>query len=52
MTGNFNIRDIDWDPYVYYYFIHTDDLITITDSLDLEFFPPSNPSPIKFVDNL
>ena len=52
ITGDFNIRDSDWDPYVYHYSIHTDDLITIIDSLDLEFFLPSNPSPTKFVDNL
>jgi len=32
--------------------MHTDNLITITDSLGLEFFPPSNPGSTRFVDNL
>jgi len=31
---------------------HTEDLITIADSLGLELSPPSNPGPTRFADNL
>ena len=51
MTGNFNIRDSNWDSYVYHYSIHTDDLITIIDSLGLEFSSSSNPGPTGFMNN-
>ena len=37
ITGNFNIRNSDWDSLVYHHFIYTDDLLTIADSLGLEF---------------
>ena len=52
MTGDFNIRDSDWDPLVHHYSIHTDDLLTIADSLGLELSPSSNPGPTRFADNL
>jgi len=52
LTGDFNIRDSNWDPNFRYHFSHTDDLITIADSLDLELSPPSNPGPTRFIDNL
>ena len=51
MTGDFNIRDSNWDPNYHHYFIHTEDLITIADSLGLELSPPLNPGPTRFVDN-
>jgi len=51
MTGNFNIRDSDWDPNVQYYSIHTEDLMSIADSLDLELATPVNPGPTRFADN-
>jgi len=52
LTEDFNIRDSDWDPSFRHYSSHTDDLITITDSLGLELSPPSNPGPTRFADNL
>jgi len=52
MTGNFNIRDSDWDPNFWHHFIHTDNLFTIVNSLGLELSPPLNPGPTRFVDNL
>jgi len=52
LTGDFNIRDSDWNPNFRHYSSHTDDLITIADSLGLELSPPSNPSPTRFADNL
>jgi len=51
ITGNFNIRDSDWDPLAYYHSIYTDDLITIADSLGLELSYLSNPGPTRFADN-
>ena len=51
MTGDFNIRDSDWDPNFWHHSIHTDDLLTIADSLGLELSPPLNPGPTRFADN-
>jgi len=51
ITGNFNIRDSDWDPLAHHHFMHTDDLMTIADSLGLELSHPSNPGSIRFADN-
>jgi len=51
ITGDFNIRDSDWDLLAYYHSMHTDDLMTITDSLGLELFPSSNPGLTRFMDN-
>jgi len=51
MTGNFNIRDSDWDPLVHYHSIYTDDLLTIANSLGLELSSPSNPGSTRFADN-
>jgi len=52
MTGNFNIRDSDWDPNFQHNSIHTEDLLTITDSLGLELSLPLNPGPTRFTDNI
>ena len=51
LTEDFNIRDSDWDPSFRHHSSHTDDLITIADSLGLELSYLSNPSPIRFADN-
>jgi len=51
LTGDFNIRDSDWDPNFRHHSSHTDDLTTIADSLGLELSPPSNPGPTRFADN-
>jgi len=51
LTGDFNIRDSDWDPSFRHHSSHTDNFITITDSLSLELSPPSNPGPTRFEDN-
>jgi len=51
MTDDFNIRDSDWDPNVQYHSIHTEDLMSIADSLDLELATPINPGPTRFADN-
>jgi len=51
LTGDFNIRDSDWDPNFKHHSSHTDDLITIADSLGLELSPPLNPGSTRFTDN-
>jgi len=39
MTGNFNIRNSDWDPLAHHHSIHTDDLLTIAGSLGPKLSP-------------
>ena len=39
MTGDFNIRDNNWDPNFHHYSIHTNDLFILADSLGLELSP-------------
>ena len=51
LTGDFNIRDSDWNPSFRHHSSHTDDLITIADSLGLELSPPSKSGPTRFADN-
>jgi len=51
MTGDFNIRDSNWDPLACHHSIHTDNLITIANSLGLELSHPSNPGPTRFANN-
>ena len=51
LTKDFNIRDSNQDPNFRHHFSHTDDLITIADSLGLELSPSSNSSPTRFADN-
>jgi len=51
MTGDFNIRDSDWDPNYHHHSAHTEDLIAIANSLGLELSPPTNPGPTRFADN-
>jgi len=52
MTGNFNIRDNDWDPNYPHHSFHTEDLLTLAESLGLDLSPPINPGPTRFADNL
>jgi len=51
ITGNFNIRDNDWDPNYPYHFVYTKDLLTLAESLGLDLSPPINPGPTRFADN-
>jgi len=51
MTGDFNIRDSNWDPYYHHHSAHTEDLTAIADSLGLELSPPTNLGPTRFADN-
>jgi len=51
MTGDFNIRNSNWDPNVHFHSIYMEDLIAIADSLDLDLASPINLGPTRFVDN-
>ena len=51
ITGDFNIRNSDWDPNFHYHSSHTDNLLIVADSLELELSSPSNPGPTRFIDN-
>jgi len=51
MTGDFNIRDSDWDPNVHYHSIHIEDLMSIANSLNLDLAIPINLGPTRFTDN-
>jgi len=52
MTGDFNIRDNDWNPNYPHHSVHTEDLLTLAKSLGLNLSPPINPGPTRFADNL
>jgi len=52
MTGDFNIRNNDWDPNYPHHSVHTEDLLTLAKSLGLDLSPPINPGSTRFVDNL
>jgi len=51
MTGDFNIRNNDWDPNYPHHSVHTEDLLTLAESLGLDLSPPTNPGPTRFADN-
>jgi len=51
MTGDFNIRDNDWDPNYPHHSVHTEDLLTLAESLGLDLSPSINPGPTRFADN-
>ena len=51
MTGDFNLRDNNWDPNFPHHLAHTKDLMTIANSLNLELSPPINPGPTRYADN-
>jgi len=51
MTGDFNIRDSDWDLLYPYHSIHTNILHEIADSLNLELSMPINLVLTWYTDN-
>ena len=51
ITGNFNIRNNDWDLSFHYYSTYSEDLFIIADSLGLELSPSTNPRPTRYTDN-
>jgi len=51
MTGDFNIRDNNWNPSFLFHLIHSDLLTDIMDSLDLFLSNPTNQVPTRYLDN-
>ena len=51
MTGDFNIRDSDWNPSYPCYLTYSDTLRKVADSLNLELSTLINPVPTWYVDN-
>jgi len=52
MTGNFNIRDNDWDLSYLYHTLYGNTLREITDSFNLELFTAINQVLMRYLDNL
>jgi len=46
------VIDNDWDPNYPHHSAHTEDLLTLAESLGLDLSPPINPGPTRFADNL
>ena len=51
MTGDFNIRDSDWDSEYPFHSVHSDLLFDIVDSFNLSFSHPTYPIPTRYLDN-
>ena len=51
MTGDFNIRDSDWDSNFPFHLVYSDLLINIVDMFDLFFLNPINLVPTRYSDN-
>ena len=51
MTKDFNIRNSDQDPSFPHHSQHTDDLLTIADSLRLDLSTSINPVPTRYTNN-
>jgi len=51
MTGDFNIRDNNWDLVYYHYSIHADTLREIAASFNLELFTPIIQVLMRYADN-
>ena len=51
MTGDFNIRDWDWDLYYSFHSVYSNLLSDIADAFDLSFLHPTYPVPIRYFDN-
>ena len=51
MTGNFNIRDKNWDPDYLFYSVHSNLLLDIVNTFDLLFSHPTNLVLTKYLYN-
>ena len=51
MTGDFNIRDNDWNLSYPYHSVHTDTLQEVADSFDLELSTPINSVSTQYTNN-
>ena len=51
ITGNFNIRDSDWNSLYLFYSMHSDLLVDIVDSFDLMLLYSTNQVFTRYLDN-
>jgi len=51
MTGDFNIRDNNWNLDYSFCFVHSELLFDISDALDLSFSHHTNTVPTRYLDN-
>jgi len=51
MTGDFNIRDSDWNSEYLFHSVHSDLLFDIADSFNLSFSHPTHPVLTRYLDN-
>lgn len=52
ITGNFNIRNNDWNPVYPHHSIHVDTLRLIANSFNLELFIPVTQISTRYTDNI
>jgi len=51
MTEDFNIRNSLWDPLFPNHFVHSELLVEIADSFQLNIFSPTSQVPMRYADN-
>ena len=51
MTGDFNIRDSDWNSNFPFYSTHSDLLFDVADTFNLFFSHPTHHFPTRYIDN-
>jgi len=51
MTGDFNIRDSDWNPSYSFHSVHSDLLVDIANTFDLSFSYPTNQVSTRYLNN-
>jgi len=51
MTGDFNIKDSNWDPLYPFHLIHSNLLVDIADAFDLSLSYSTNSISIRYLDN-
>jgi len=51
MTGDFNIRNSNWDLSYPYHLVHINMLQEVVNSFDLEISTSINPVPARYMDN-
>ena len=51
MTGNFNIRDSNWDSLYLFYLIHSNLLVDIIDAFNISLSHSTNSVPTRYLDN-
>ena len=50
-TGDFSIRNSNWDPFYSHYSVYADTIREVADSLDLDMSIPTQPISTRYTDN-